>query len=209
MRVSACFCVLALLASSCRTSPSPAEQPPGSRTGAQAEQPTRSGERAPEANTHDELSPAEKLRLEAAASTAGINVSRMFVPFAGAVDTLPCDLEPSGQTEIVPPLSMRCARGPNGECWPKDEPTQPWEYGPEAWAHPVWKLIEGRLPVEGHHYHFAMRWTSVEHEDRFCSCRYTTMAFGDLDDDQVFSTFEMTNDCSGSGDPSKWTNKFE
>lgn len=97
-----------------------------------------------------------------------------------------------GHTEVTPPMSVACHEGTAGRCQAIDasegERLGAGSYPRSAWTtDPVWAAIgyQPRSPA-GHRFHYA-----VEAErERAGGCRITVRAFGDLDADGVYSTYE-------------------
>lgn len=98
----------------------------------------------------------------------------------------PSDGRAEGSTELTPPLSVNCNDGPKGACIPVEgEPKNPGEYSMKLWEGQVWQELNFQMS-EGHFFHYKFNWkTEADGE-----CMFTAQAFGDLDDDQVMSTFE-------------------
>ena len=94
----------------------------------------------------------------------------------------PGDLE--GSAGVTPPVSLNCSTGENGRCTPGG--TGPGGYDAALWTdHPVWSAL-GFEMRDSHYFHYDVTWT----EQPGGSCQFTVQAFGDLDDDGIFSTFE-------------------
>lgn len=131
------------------------------------------------------------------------HVSRGAVAIIGAGGTIggavggiaphacPNDGRPKGNAGLTPPLSVNCNEGPGGRCVPvAGEPTGPGEYSMKLWTdNPVWNGLNFQME-QGHYFHYDFRW---ENEiSGFGACQFTAQAFGDLDDDRVFSTYERS-----------------
>ncbi len=102
---------------------------------------------------------------------------------------------PRGDSGVVPPLSVDCSAGPQGKCVPSSSPGKPWEYDENVWGkNSVFGEI-GFEKTEPHRFHYAVR-AENDLDDTYGACQFTVQAFGDLDGDGVFSTFER----SGAGD---------
>jgi len=98
----------------------------------------------------------------------------------------PCLLGPEGRTALVPPLDIHCAQGPDRTCLPVDDPKEPWEYAGSLWDTPEWNHIGFRLDLPTY-YHYGFSWHGTSSFD----CTYRIEAYGDLDDDGIFSTFVL------------------
>lgn len=112
----------------------------------------------------------------------------------GGLDELPphqCanDGKSSGAAGVTPPLSVDCSKGPGGRCVPvAGEPTGPGEYSMNLWTdNPVWNSLNFQME-EGHYFHYDFRWANSN--DGYGECQFTAQAFGDLDADGTFSTYE-------------------
>lgn len=103
-----------------------------------------------------------------------------------------------GSAGITPPLSVNCNEGPGGRCVPvAGKPTGPGEYSMDAWTNnPVWSALNFQHE-QGHYFHYDFRWKNEN--NGFGACQFTAQAFGDLDDDQVFSTFERSGAADKNG----------
>jgi hypothetical protein len=112
-----------------------------------------------------------------------------------AVHRCPSDGRLVGEAGPTPPLSLRCAEGPGGRCVPVEgTPDGPGEYSMDLWLKdPVWREI-GFVQEQPHSFHYGFRWANDPSGQG--TCMFTAQAFGDLDDDGLFSTFER----AGAGD---------
>lgn len=132
------------------------------------------------------MSARERKTREAIAAKAGIGIARI-IDIIVQEEHFPCRVKPTGSVGPTPPMSVRCRPGFGGGCTPSENPTQPWEYDIKLWNDPMWKhaQFEG---APGDHYHYRYEW--APNDDRLMPCAFTVQAFGDLDDDGVYSTFE-------------------
>ncbi len=117
---------------------------------------------------------------------AKTNLARMFDAFSAYYQRKKrCPKRGDNQVGITPPLALNCNDGPGGRCVPTATASAPAEYDAAAWTEdPVWSGIEFAVE-EAHYFHYAIKWNQGKG-----SCQFTAQAFGDLDDDGVFSTFE-------------------
>lgn len=100
----------------------------------------------------------------------------------------PNDGSASGESGITPPLSVDCSKGPGGRCVPGGSSTEPGHYGAEVWAdNAVWNGLNFAME-DPHYFHYNFKWTNGT--TGFGRCQFTAQAFGDLDGDGVFSTYE-------------------
>ncbi|MEM7152685.1 MAG: hypothetical protein AAF799_07575 [Myxococcota bacterium] len=107
----------------------------------------------------------------------------------------PSDGRLIGSAGPTPPLSLNCNDGPDGYCVPvRGTPEGPGEYSVDLWLkNPVWQEMNV-VKEQPHRFHLDFRWNNSE--QGYGTCQFTAQAFGDLDDDGVFSTFER----AGAGD---------
>jgi len=106
--------------------------------------------------------------------------------------------DPRADSGTVPSLAVDCSAGPEGKCVPTTSPSQPWEYDSSAWDNnPVFGRIGFKMS-EPHRYHYAVRAKNYL-EDPYGACQFTAQAFGDLDADSIFSTFERAGATDANG----------
>lgn len=127
-------------------------------------------------------------------SEARVNIAKMFNAVSEYyVENGKCpDYEgPEGVAGVTPPLSVNCNGGQGGKC---STGGGGGSYPASAWSdNPVWSAIN--FETGGPHYfHYDLRWK----EDKG-GCQFTAQAFGDLDDDQVYSTFERAGAADVNG----------
>lgn len=108
---------------------------------------------------------------------------------ADAAHECPNDGRAKGSAGITPPLSVNCNEGPGGRCVPvMGEPKGPGEYSLGEWSdNKVWDGLNF-MQEQGHFFHYDFRWENDP--SGYGGCQFTAQAFGDLDNDGVFSTFE-------------------
>lgn len=148
-------------------------------------------------------------------SEAKINLARMFdgasafflaehVMRGEVVGELPPHMCPSkpgelrGSSGITPPLSVNCNDGPGGRCVPTlGDSLGPGQYDFALWTdNPVWEGLNF-VQEESHFYHYNFVYSNSD--TGFGACQFTAQAFGDLDDDGVFSTFERAGAADMNG----------
>ncbi len=139
-------------------------------------------------------------------SEARVQLARMFdaasayfneelIPAAGvaliASHACPNDGRASGSAGITPPLSVDCNAGPGGRCVPTTGmATGSGVYDIALWTeNPVWSAVHFQIE-QGHAFHYDFKWTNSG--TGFGACQFTAQAFGDLDGDGVWSTYERT-----------------
>jgi type IV pilus assembly protein PilA len=134
------------------------------------------------------------------------HVSRADVAIIGAGGALaelaphqcPNDGSSTGESGVTPPLSVDCSKGPGGRCTPvAGEPSGPGEYSASAWTDAkVWNALNFQQETP-HYFHYNFRWSNQG--TGFGSCQFTAQAFGDLDGDGVFSTYERAGAADQNG----------
>jgi len=98
---------------------------------------------------------------------------------------------------VVPPLDVKCSNGPGHMCVPTTSPRAPWEYDFSMWLdNPVFQSI-GYTQEMPHimHYQFVGKSSS----GGYGSCEFTIRAFGDVDGDGTYSTYERSGKFTEKG----------
>jgi hypothetical protein len=117
---------------------------------------------------------------------ARVEVAKLFDGIANYYaehGTCPTDGNTAGHAGVTPPLTVLCASGQDGRCVPNG--SGPGGYPQAAWSeNAVWQKL-GYAQQNGHYFHYDVRWESSPQ-----GCKFTVQAFGDLDEDGTFSTFE-------------------
>ena len=91
-----------------------------------------------------------------------------------------------GEAGTTPPMSLNCNDGPGGRCTPGNA------YPQTAWTdNEAWSALGFEVPSP-HYFHYNLKWS----QDESGECQFTAQAFGDLDDDGIYSTYER----AGAGD---------
>lgn len=148
-----------------------------------------------------------KYTRRSSTSEARVGVAKMFDAIAVFFNEehpgtpphrCPSDGRAEGGAGPTPPLSLRCAEGPGGKCVPvKGTPRGPGEYSMDLWLDdPVWREL-GFVQEQPHAFHYGFRWANGT--SGFGSCQFTAQAFGDLDDDGLFSTYERAGAADENG----------
>ena len=105
--------------------------------------------------------------------------------------------EAKGQTGITPPLSVDCSKGPGGRCVPGiDGSGGDGYYDFRLWQTDVWEGLNFQQE-QAHYFHYNFIWENDQ--SGFGACLFTAQAFGDLDGDGVFSTFERAGAADMNG----------
>lgn len=104
----------------------------------------------------------------------------------------------SGESGTTPPLTVDCNAGPGGRCVPTvGAKGRPGYYEMSAWTdNDVWNGLNFQQE-QGHYFHYNFIWKNSD--TGYGECQFTTQAFGDLDGDGVFSTFERTGAADENG----------
>jgi type IV pilus assembly protein PilA len=98
-----------------------------------------------------------------------------------------CPTKGEGGAGITPALAINCNDGPGGRCVPSEVAAAPGHYPVAAWTeNPVWAAI-GFRQEQAHYFHYDVRWNQGPK-----TCEFEARAFGDLDDDGVYSTYERS-----------------
>lgn len=96
-----------------------------------------------------------------------------------------CPLPGRGQAGWTPALDLHCGDGDAGCCVPGASGAG--GYDAVMWSgNPLWTTLDFSV-LEPHAFHYNVRWRSFDDPS---GCQFTAQAFGDLDDDGVYSTFE-------------------
>lgn len=122
-------------------------------------------------------------------ASAYFNEERMAQDgLAAAPHGCPNDGRTTGEAGITPPLTVKCADGPSGRCTPGHDGAG--GYDAALWTdNPVWSSLNFQAEG-GHYFHYNFRWNNDP--EGFGNCQFTAQAFGDLDGDGVYSTYERS-----------------
>jgi type IV pilus assembly protein PilA len=110
----------------------------------------------------------------------------------------PNDGNRKGESGITPPLSVDCNEGPGGRCVPSaGGGGGPGSYDSALWTdNEVWNGLNFQQE-QAHYFHYNFIW---ENDNAgFGACQFTAQAFGDLDGDGIFSTFERAGAADENG----------
>ncbi len=132
-------------------------------------------------------------------SEARIHVAKMFDGAAAYFDEervdptsmavthgCPNDGRAAGSAGITPPLSVDCSSG----CTPSS-------YGAQLWTdNKVWNALHFQVE-DKHYFHYDFKWSNTP--GGYGKCQFTVQAFGDLDHDGVYSTFERAAEADENG----------
>ena len=99
-----------------------------------------------------------------------------------------------GEAGITPNLALNCNDGPGGRCVPTQGGGGPADYEIDLWGdNNVWNGLNFQQE-QGHYFHY--NYVASNADSGYGECQFTAQAFGDLDNDATFSTYER----SGAGD---------
>ena len=106
----------------------------------------------------------------------------------------PAGVPAGGPAGTTPALGINCNEGPGGRCVPSQGGAGTGYYDIDLWGdNNVWNGLNFQQE-QGHYFHY--NYIASNAETGFGECQFTAQAFGDLDDDGTFSTYER----SGAGD---------
>lgn len=114
----------------------------------------------------------------------------------GAKSTLAphrCPTNSSGKVDaLTPAITLDCNAGPGGRC----QPGTGAQYPMTDWTdNPIWNGINFQME-QGHYYHYGLQGVN---SGSYGDCVFTAQAFGNLDGDAVYSTFERAAAASKDG----------
>jgi len=93
-----------------------------------------------------------------------------------------------GEATVTPDISLNCNEGPGGRCVPGVGGGPTGYYDMTAWNNNrVWSELDFAME-QAHYFHYNYR--SSNASVGYGSCQFTAQAFGNLDNDSEFSTFE-------------------
>lgn len=106
----------------------------------------------------------------------------------------PAGTPAGGAAGVTPADSFDCNLGPGGHCVPALGGAGAGYYEMSLWTdNPMWNDLNFQME-QGHFFHY--NFITSNQVTGFGACQFTAQAFGDLDADGTFSTFER----SGAGD---------
>ena len=98
---------------------------------------------------------------------------------------------------MTPPIAVDCSKGAEGHCVPGQDAKASGSYDAKVWTgNDVWAAM-GVQVSDPHSFHYDYRWNNDA--TGFGRCQFTAQAFGDLDGDGVFSTYERAGAADESG----------
>jgi prepilin-type N-terminal cleavage/methylation domain-containing protein len=95
------------------------------------------------------------------------------------------------------PVGTDCNVGPGGRCVPAVNPSGTGYYNMTEWSNdPVWNGLNFQQE-QAHFFHY--RFVGVNTTTGFGACQFTAQAFGDLDADGTYSTYERSGAADQNG----------
>jgi prepilin-type N-terminal cleavage/methylation domain-containing protein len=101
------------------------------------------------------------------------------------------------QAEITPALAFDCNLGPGGRCVPSEGGGGAGYYPITDWTNNrVWNALNFQQE-QAHFFHYNFRASNAA--TGFGACQFTAQAFGDLDNDLIYSTYERAGAADENG----------
>ncbi|TPV93117.1 MAG: prepilin-type N-terminal cleavage/methylation domain-containing protein [Myxococcales bacterium FL481] len=102
-----------------------------------------------------------------------------------------------GAAGTTPAIDFDCNAGPAGKCVPGVGASGDGRYDMTLWTNnDVWNGLNFQQE-QGHFFHY--NFIAANTTTGYGSCQFTSQAFGDLDADEVFSTYERTGAADVNG----------
>lgn len=101
----------------------------------------------------------------------------------------------AGECGTTPPLGFNCNEGPECKCVPVSNGGGLGQYDPALW-HYMWQSL-GFAKDAPHAFHY--NFTAYNETSGYGGCSFTAQAYGDLDDDAVFSTYQIAGTIDENG----------
>lgn len=109
----------------------------------------------------------------------------------------PTDTPAGGAAGNTPGLGIDCNLGPGGRCVPAIGGAGAGYYAMTLWTdNPIWNGLNFQQE-QGHYFHYNFQATNST--TGFGNCQFTAQAFGDLDDDLTYSTYERSGAADQNG----------
>ncbi|WP_172307045.1 prepilin-type N-terminal cleavage/methylation domain-containing protein [Pseudenhygromyxa sp. WMMC2535] len=107
------------------------------------------------------------------------------------------DTPGGGEAGVTPDFGTDCNDGPGGRCVPATGGGGGGYYDIAEWNdNDVWNGLN-YLQEQGHYYHY--NYKAVNETTGYGRCQFTAQAFGDLDGDLIYSTFERSGAADQQG----------
>lgn len=102
-----------------------------------------------------------------------------------------------GQADLTPVLALNCNDGPGGRCVPAVGGAGGGFYDINLWGNnDVWNALNFQME-QAHYFHYNYRYSNVV--TGYGSCQFTAQAFGNLDNDANYSTYERSGAADQNG----------
>jgi prepilin-type N-terminal cleavage/methylation domain-containing protein len=101
-----------------------------------------------------------------------------------------------GSTGVTPSFAIDCNAGPGGRCVPAPGGGGGGYYDIAVWKTTMWDALNFGQE-SGHFYHYS--YGAENSNTGYGNCHFTAQAFGDLDGDATYSTFERTGAADVNG----------
>jgi len=103
----------------------------------------------------------------------------------------------ASQAQVTPNMGIDCNEGPGGRCVPAQGGGGPGYYEMTQWTNnPVWSGLNFQQE-QAHFFHY--NFVASNTGTGYGACQFSAQAFGDLDDDDVFSTYERSGAADENG----------
>lgn len=108
----------------------------------------------------------------------------------------PLGVPAGGTTGVTPPMATDCSAGPGGRCIPQVGGGGGGYYDIGVWGTTMWDQLNFGMET-GHFFHYSF--TATNASTGYGNCQFTAQAWGNLDGDTTFSTFERTGGADVNG----------
>ena len=100
-------------------------------------------------------------------------------------------------TGLTPPLTTKCAQGPGGRCIPAIGGGGTGYYSITLWGSNTWNSLNFQQE-QGHYFHYNFNYSNTSATGHG-ECQFTGQAFADMNDDEIYSTFERAGAADANG----------
>jgi type IV pilus assembly protein PilA len=110
------------------------------------------------------------------------------------------DVLAQGTTGTTPALGVACADGPGGRCIPfggTGGGATAGYYPISIWGSNTWNALNFQQE-QGHYFHYRFNYLNTSNTGHG-ECQFTAQAFGDLNGDDIYSTFERSGAADENG----------
>jgi prepilin-type N-terminal cleavage/methylation domain-containing protein len=125
-------------------------------------------------------------------------ISTGSAPAGGQSHGCPVNTASAIQAGATPGMGVNCNAGPGGRCIPLGSAGATGTYLLSLWNdNGTWNGLSFEQ-TQGHYGHYDFAFVNAD-ASAFGTCQFTAQAFGDFDDDTIFSTFERAGSCDKAG----------